>query len=88
MPPLRTVEHVKDKMTETRNLVERYEGQVEIEMCSDHKYLGFIISTTSDNSANKRALRNKSNGIIRKIYEKLETLNLRKYYFECRVLFL
>ena len=62
-----SVEHVEEKTTETTNLVEKYEGQVEIEMCSDQKYLGFIISSTGDNLANIRAVRNKSNGIIRKI---------------------
>ena len=62
--------------------MEKYEGQVEIEMCSEQKYLGFIISSTGDNLANIRSARNKSNWIIRKIFEKLDALNLRKYYFE------
>ena len=57
-------------------------------MCSEQKYLGFIISSKGDNLANIRSVKNKSNGIIRKILEKLESLNPRKYYFECGVLFL
>ena len=83
-----SVEHIEDPTTESTNLVERYEGQVEIEMSPDQKYLGFIISSTGDNLANIKAVRNKSNGIIREIFEKLESLNLRKYYFERGILFL
>ena len=37
---------------------------------------------------NIRSVRNKSIGIIRKIFEKLKILNLKMYYFECGVLFL
>ena len=82
------VDHLEEKTTENTTFVEKYEGQVEIEMCSEQKYLGFIISSTGDNLANIRSVRNRSNGIIRKIFEKLESLNLRKYYFECGILFL
>ena len=63
-----SVEHVEDQTTENTNFLERYEGQVEIEMCSDQKYLGFIISSLGDNLVNIRAVRNKSYGIIRKIF--------------------
>ena len=63
----------KKSRQKTTNLLERYEGQVQIGMCSEQKYLGIIISSTGDNLANIRAVRNKSNGLIRKIYEKLES---------------
>ena len=81
-------DYLEEKTTGSTNLVEKYEGQAEIEMCSEQKYLGFIISSTGDNLANIRSARNKSNWIIRKIFEKLDALNLRKYYFECGALFL
>ena len=38
--------------------------------------------------ANIRNIRNKSYGTIRTISTKLQELNLRKYYFECGMLFL
>ena len=38
--------------------------------------------------ANIQEMRNKSIGIIRKIFSKLNELNLRKYYFECGMIFL
>ena len=38
--------------------------------------------------ANIRALRNKSIGIIRQIFTKLNSLKLQKYYFECGVILL
>ena len=36
--------------------------------------------------ANIRAMKNKSIGVIRRIYSKLESLNLKHYYFECAVI--
>ena len=38
--------------------------------------------------ANIRAIRNRSNGTIRKIFNKLNGLNLQKYYFECGMIFM
>ena len=69
-------------------LVESYGGQVEIEKCSEQKYLGFILSSSGDNMANIRSIRNKSIGTIRKIFSKLNSLHLQKYYFECGILFM
>ena len=37
---------------------------------------------------NIQNLKNKSIGIIRKLFTKLESLQLRKYYFECGIIFL
>ena len=83
-----TVEHVEDKLTGDTELVEQYAGQVEIEKCSEQKYLGFIISSQGDNMANIRTLINKSIGTRRTIFSKLNSMNLQKYYFECGVIFL
>ena len=83
-----TVEHVEDKMTGDTELIEQYTGQVEIEKCNEQKYLGFIISSTGDNMANIRTIRNKSIGTRRTIFSKLNSMNLMKYYFECGVIFL
>ena len=78
-----TVEHQEDG-----GILEKYIGKVEMEHCNEQKYLGFIISNSDDNMANIRSVRNKSYGTIRTILEKLKGLNLRKYYFECGLLFL
>ena len=83
-----SVEHVEEQTTGDTELVESYAGKVEIGKCSEQKYLGFIISASGDNMANVRAVKIKSFGIIRKIFTKLKGLKLRKYYFECGVLFL
>ena len=37
---------------------------------------------------NIRAVKRRSIGIIRKIFSKLESLNLQKYYFECAMIFM
>ena len=83
-----SVEHVEDMKTGDTELVETYTGQVEIGKCSEQKYLGFLLSASGDYMTNIRSVRNKSIGIIRKIFEKLKILNLKMYYFECGVLFL
>ena len=48
--------------------------------------MGFVISSKGDNMANIRQMQNKSIGVVRKIINKLNCLNLEKYYFECAVL--
>ena len=63
-------------------------GEVEIELCEEKKYLGFMLSSMDDNMANIRNIRNRSYGTIRTIFTKLNYLNLRKYYFECGMIFL
>ena len=82
------VEHVEDKQTGDTQLVETFAGQVDIAKCSEQKYLGFIISSSGDIMANIRSLKNKSIGIIKKIFTELNSLHLQKYYFECGVMFL
>jgi hypothetical protein len=83
-----TVEHIEDKVTGDTELVETYSGKVDIGQCNEQKYLGFIISNSGNNMANIKGVRNKSYGTIRKIFTKLNGLNLRKYYFECGMIFL
>ena len=38
--------------------------------------------------ANIVHIKNKSIGVIRKIFNKLNSLNLQKYYFECAMIFM
>ena len=82
------VEHVDNPETKESDLVETYEGLVSIGKTEKHKYLGYMISNTGDNMANITEMKNKSIGIIRKIFNKLESLNLKQYYFECALIFL
>ena len=82
------VEYVIDEKTGEPKLNEWYDGKIEIEPVSKQKYLGFVISNQGNNMANILEVKNKSIGIIRKILEKLDSLKLKKYYFECGLLFM
>ena len=68
--------------SETGNILEKYDGQTPIDQTEQQKYLGFIISNTGNNMVNISAVKKKSFGIIPKILSKLNSLKLRKYYFE------
>ena len=65
---------------------EEFNGQVPIEKTEEQKYLGFVLSSKGNNLANINHMKNKSHGIIRTIFRKLESLNLKQYYFECAVI--
>ena len=66
---------------------EKYGGQILIDRTIEQKYLGFVISSKGDNMANINQLKKKSIGIIRTIINRLESLNLQKYYFEYALIF-
>ena len=70
------------------NLTENYTGLTRIEQTSEQMYLGFVISSSGDNMANIAHIKKKSIGVIRKIFNKLNSLNLQKYYFECAIILL
>ena len=53
-----------NKFPEKYKLLETYEGKVKIEKVNQHKYLGFIISNSSNNLPNIRELKRKSIGTI------------------------
>ena len=82
------INHEENKKTGSTKIVETYEGKIDIEQVTEYKYLGFIISSTGDNMAQIRHMKNKSVGIIRSIITKLNSLNLRKYFYECSKLFM
>ena len=82
------VRHVENPKTGISDLIENYTGMVEIEKTEKQKYLGFILSSTGDNMMNINAMKNKSIWVIRKIFAKLDGLHLKKYYFECAVIFI
>ena len=80
------VNHVENKQTGEYDLVEHYDGKIDIEKADEYTYLGFVISSKGDNMSNIREVQKKSIGVIRKIMKKLDSLNLRQYYFECALL--
>ena len=82
------VKHVDDPSTGSDKLVETYDGAKMIEKTDKQKYLGFILSSRGDNMANIDEMKKKSVWIMRKIFNKLNGLNLKKYYFECAIVFL
>ena len=66
--------------------MEKYTGQIEIENVSEQKYLGFVLSSSGDNMVNIREIKKKSIGVVKKTLNKLESLHLKEYYFECAII--
>ena len=83
-----SVDYEKEKCSEETHLRESYIGKVDMEQCDEQKYLGFTISNADNNMANIKSVRNKSYGAIKAIFSKLKDLKLRKYHFECGMIFL
>ena len=81
-----TVGYTDNKVTGEDDMVESYIGPVHMDSADEYKYLGFVISSKGDNMANIRQVKNKSIGIIRQIMNRLNSLNLRNYYFECAII--
>ena len=81
-----SISYEEDKITGEAVLNEHFLGKVEIDQVQEYTYLGFVISNKGDNMANIRAMQKKSHGVIRKIMNKLDSLNLKHYYFECAML--
>ena len=69
-------------------LVETFSGLTKIEQTTTQTYLGFVLSSTGDNMAHINMIKKKSIGVIKKIFNRLNSLTLQKYYFECSMIFL
>ena len=82
------VEHVTNDFTGQPELIESYDGKAPIDQVIKQKYLGFVISNQSNIMANIEEVKKKLIGILRKIFEKLNSLKLKKYYFECGLIFM
>ena len=80
------VKHKENNSTGEHELIETYTGKVDIERTEEYKYLGFVISSTGSNLVNIRHVKKKSIGIIRNLFSKLASLNLKQYYFECGII--
>ena len=81
-------EYVENYETGEDILKETFDGQVKIGSINEQKYLGFWLSRTGDNMVNIGQMKNKSIGIIKQIFNRLKSLNLQKYYFECALIFM
>ena len=79
------VEYQENLDTGEDDLIETYMGPTPIKMTNQQKYFGFVLSSTVNNMANISQIKKKSIGIVRKIMNRLNSLNLQKYYFECAV---
>ena len=82
------VNYEENKQTGKVCLVEKCNGQTKIKQTTEQMYLGFVISSTGNNMANINQLKKKSIGVIRKIINKLNNLNLENYYFKCSMIFM
>ena len=78
--------HKENKRTGEAELVEEFFGLTPISKTEEQKYLGFVLSSTADNMANIRAIKNKSIGVVKSALNKLNSLNLQHYYFESSVI--
>jgi hypothetical protein len=66
--------------------VAKYSGQTEIESVTERKYLGFVPSNTGDNMANIKEIKKKAIGSVKMTLNKLDSLHLKEYYFECAII--
>ena len=83
-----SVQYIENKQTGEDDLKETYCGLTKIKKTNEQKYLGFVLSSTGDNMANIRVIKKKSIGIVKSTLNKLNSLNLKRYYFECSVILL
>ena len=81
-------EHEYNHVTGEADLVDIFEGPIPIEKVNKQKYLGFTISSTGDNMVNINEIKKKSIGVIRSIFNRLNSLTLKQYYFECALIFM
>ena len=81
-------EHITDEITGEPKLIESFDGKIQIEQVLQQKYLGFVIANQNNNMANIEEVKRKSIGITKKIFDKLNGLKLKEYYFECGLIFL
>ena len=82
------VDYKEDNQTGEEELLETFVGENILEKTNEQKYLGFVLSAIGDNMANINSIKKKSIGNIKKIMNKLNSLNLMNYYFECSLVFL
>ena len=83
-----SISYVDNVDTGEADLTEVYCGLTDIKKTDEQKYLGFVLSSSRDNMANIREIKKKSIGIVRSTLSKLNSMKLKRYYFECSVVLL
>ena len=83
-----TVQYEDNIQTGDMDLVETYDGQVVMESTTSQKFLGFVLSSTGSNMANISEVKKKAIGVVKSALNKLNSMNLGKYYFECSIVIL
>ena len=63
-------EHVENKVTGEHDLIESYNGKVEIDRTEEYKYLGFIISSKGNNMVNIKEVRKNLVELLEKCSQK------------------
>ena len=81
-------EYIDDEETGETQLKENYVGKIALEEVKEQKYLGFILSSKGNNLANIQSIEKKSIGVMRTIFQKLDNLKLKQYYYECAKIFM
>lgn len=77
----------KDTTDGSYKLIEKHAGLQNMDEVEEIKYLGFTLSNSGKNTANINAMKVKAIWLKRVLFNKLDSLNLGKYYFECAVIF-
>ena len=83
-----TVEYKENIQTGEAELNEQFSGLTEIGKVTEQKYLGFVLSSTGSNMANIGEVKKKAIGVVKSALNKLNSMNLSKYYFECSIIIL
>ena len=73
---------------EAEHITETFVGKTTIEQTDKQKYLGFYLSNKGDNMINIKEMQRRSIWVTTKIFNRLNSLNLNQYYFECALIFL
>ena len=82
------VEYKMDDETSNYVLEESYNGKVQIEKTENQKYLGFFLSSKGNNMVNIKEIEKKSIWVSQRILNRLQSLNLKQYHFQCGLMFL
>jgi hypothetical protein len=83
-----TIKYQENIQTGEAELNEYHCGLTEIGKVTEQKYLGFVLSSTGSNMANISEVKKKAIGVVKSALNKLNSMNLKNYYFECSVIIL
>ena len=82
------IEYKMDDEAKSSILLETYDGKIPIEKIENQKYLEFYLYSKGNNMVNIKEMEKKSIWISKKILNRLQSLKVKQYYFECGLIFL